>query len=281
MAITLVGLCGCGPGAVLPGAQDSGGTAPAPAADGGDAGPASGPDSGSDGGGAAPDGGQADAGPAVSFAAILSGDDESPPVTTGALGAAALSLSGTTLTYRITHSVPNGVAAEIRNSSGQVLFTLAPFGSAMTGTVTLGTQDAADLATGNLFVDVASRANPAGEIRGAISPGTSFHAALSGAAEVPPVTTAATGWSAFILNGSALSFHVVHDVATGTAAHLHAGAPTVAAGPLQVVFDYSSDISGQTTLTQAQVDDLTSGGLYVQVHSQANPGGEVRGQVGN
>jgi hypothetical protein len=275
-------MCACGVGDVVPSTHDSGGNAPGSAtADGGDGGSVNSVDSGSDGGDGAPDGGQGDAGLATSFAAILSGDDESPPVKTGALGAAAFSLSGMTLAYRITHSVQNGVAAEIRNASGQVLFTVAPLSSEMTGTVALGAQDVADLITGNLFVDVTSQTNTDGEIRGVISPGASFHAPLSGAAEVPLVTTTATGWSAFILNGTTLSFHVVHDVPTGTMAHLHAGAPTVAAGPLQVVFVYSTDISGQTTLTQAQVDDLTSGGLYVQIHSQAHPGGEVRGQVGN
>jgi hypothetical protein len=41
----------------------------------------------------------------------------------------------------------------------------------------------------------------------------------------------------------------------------------------------ASPIVGQTTLTQAQIDQLKQGLWYVNLHTAANPGGELRGQV--
>jgi hypothetical protein len=38
-------------------------------------------------------------------------------------------------------------------------------------------------------------------------------------------------------------------------------------------------IEGQATLTDAQLADLTAGRYYINVHTAANPGGEIRGQV--
>jgi len=36
---------------------------------------------------------------------------------------------------------------------------------------------------------------------------------------------------------------------------------------------------GTAVLTDAQIADLTAGKWYANIHTQANPGGEIRGQV--
>jgi hypothetical protein len=41
----------------------------------------------------------------------------------------------------------------------------------------------------------------------------------------------------------------------------------------------SSPAEGSATLTDAQAADLVAGKYYVNVHTAANPGGEIRGQV--
>ena len=41
----------------------------------------------------------------------------------------------------------------------------------------------------------------------------------------------------------------------------------------------ASPISGTATLTDAQAADLEAGKFYFNIHTAANPGGEVRGQV--
>ena len=72
-----------------------------------------------------------------------------------------------------------------------------------------------------------------------------------------------------------------------SAAHFH-NAPIGANGG--VVRDLGADFSGNTAsgiwtsmdaqpLTDALLKELLSGNLYVNVHTAANPGGEIRGQV--
>ena len=41
----------------------------------------------------------------------------------------------------------------------------------------------------------------------------------------------------------------------------------------------TSPYHGTATLTDAQIQDLEAGKWYVNVHTAANPGGEIRGQV--
>ncbi len=41
----------------------------------------------------------------------------------------------------------------------------------------------------------------------------------------------------------------------------------------------TSPVSGQATLTDAQAADLLAGRWYINLHTAANPGGEIRGQV--
>ena len=41
----------------------------------------------------------------------------------------------------------------------------------------------------------------------------------------------------------------------------------------------TSPVEGSATLTDAQAADLVAGKYYVNIHTAANPGGEIRGQV--
>ena len=41
----------------------------------------------------------------------------------------------------------------------------------------------------------------------------------------------------------------------------------------------SSPVEGSATLTDAQAADLMAGKYYINIHTAANPGGEIRGQV--
>jgi predicted lipoprotein with Yx(FWY)xxD motif len=65
------------------------------------------------------------------------------------------------------------------------------------------------------------------------------------------------------------------------AAHIHIGKPG-AAGPIAVPLcgPCASGARGQVTLTAAQAAAIRAGGAYVNVHTQKNPSGEIRGQVG-
>ena len=65
-----------------------------------------------------------------------------------------------------------------------------------------------------------------------------------------------------------------------TAAHFHvADTPGGNGPPVVPVASPASPISGTATLTDAQVADLEAGKWYFNVHTAANPGGEIRGMV--
>jgi CHRD domain len=106
---------------------------------------------------------------------------------------------------------------------------------------------------------------------------------LSGANEVPPVTTTAAGGGTITVGmDGAVSGGVTTTGIAATAAHIHeAGAGKN--GPVIVPMTKSGDnmwvIGAGAKLTDAQMASLKAGNLYVNVHSAANPGGEMRGQL--
>jgi hypothetical protein len=106
---------------------------------------------------------------------------------------------------------------------------------------------------------------------------------LSAAQEVPPNASPATGRATVTLDRSTrmLTWSVAYNGLTGpaTAAHIHNGAAGTN-GPVVVPFAVTpSPITGSTTLTDAQVQQLAAGTWYVNIHTAANPGGEIRGQL--
>ena len=80
----------------------------------------------------------------------------------------------------------------------------------------------------------------------------------------------------------ALTYNVTYEGLTGPAmaAHIHGPADPGANAPPVVPFpSAASPISGTATLTDAQAADLAAGKWYVNVHTAANRGGEIRGQI--
>lgn len=112
-----------------------------------------------------------------------------------------------------------------------------------------------------------------------------YIASLSGASEVPPVETEATGMAELMFDtGSmALTWTVTYEGLTGpaTAAHFHgpAGAGETAPPVIDLGSDLASPVEGSAILTDEQADMLASGQLYLNIHTEANPGGEIRGPV--
>ncbi len=111
-----------------------------------------------------------------------------------------------------------------------------------------------------------------------------FKANLSGGAEVPPKVTDGKGTTTATLDTATkmLTYSEDYTGLTGpaTAAHLHGPAEPGANAPVVVPFaSAASPIQGSTTLTDAQMADLMAGKLYANVHTAANPAGEIRGQL--
>jgi hypothetical protein len=109
-----------------------------------------------------------------------------------------------------------------------------------------------------------------------------FKADLSGASEVPPVTSAGRGTATASLDTATktLTWTVTYSGLTATAGHIHGPAAPGANAGVQVPFkDLASPIKGSATLTDAQISDLEAGKLYINLHTADNKGGEIRGQL--
>lgn len=105
---------------------------------------------------------------------------------------------------------------------------------------------------------------------------------LAGEQEVPPVKTAGKGDGTIIVgNDKTVSGSVTTSGIAGTAAHIHEGAAGIN-GPVIVPLTKAGDtysVPAGAKLTDAQFASFQAGNLYVNVHTAANPGGELRAQL--
>jgi hypothetical protein len=112
-----------------------------------------------------------------------------------------------------------------------------------------------------------------------------FAATLTGKDEVPPNSSAATGQVTAELETSerTLAYRATYKDLSGpaTMAHFHGpAAPGANAPPVVVVPNNGKlPIGGSVRLTPQEMDDLLAGKWYFNVHTAANPGGEIRGQL--
>jgi hypothetical protein len=115
---------------------------------------------------------------------------------------------------------------------------------------------------------------------------------MDGRQEVPANTSPATGSGTLILNaGDTLSYNIPYSglVAPYTASHIHGPAGPGTNAPVLIPLTNVQNPPGSTTsgtltgttpaLTAAQMGYLNNNFLYVNIHSQTFPGGEIRGQV--
>ncbi|MGH9338388.1 MAG: CHRD domain-containing protein [Acidobacteriota bacterium] len=112
---------------------------------------------------------------------------------------------------------------------------------------------------------------------------TTFNFLLRGSEEVPPVFTTAGGFCAATLNAAEteLDLRCFQNVENVTAAHIHNAAPGVAGGVIFPLDQTVNPIEATWQIPAEHVTNLKEGNLYVNVHSTAHPGGEIRGQIGN
>jgi hypothetical protein len=110
-------------------------------------------------------------------------------------------------------------------------------------------------------------------------------ATLDGASEVPANTSAGKGAADIDYDAATkkLSWKLTYSGLTGpaTAAHFHGPAEAGKNAGVVVAIPGAalSPAEGSATLTDAQAADLMAGKYYVNIHTAANPGGEIRGQV--
>jgi hypothetical protein len=270
--------------------------------------------------------------PQATFDTELSGDNEVPAVASDGSGYASVTLSEdeSSIDYRLyVRDLDEVVQAHIHvgapGENGPVaafLFGPADPPVASDGLLAEGTITEADLIptpgtfdgtmaqfvelirSGDTYVNVHTTTYAAGEIRGQLALASfDFSASLSGANEVPPVTTEGTGLATFSLNDSqtALDYTLItYGLEDTTAAHIHIGPPGVNGSVAAFLFGpEASGVTRDGLLAQGSVtaddlmpipgvfdgtmatliDHLRAGTAYVNVHTLANPAGEIRGQV--
>jgi hypothetical protein len=111
-----------------------------------------------------------------------------------------------------------------------------------------------------------------------------FKASLSGKSEVPANTTAGTGsvTATYDTDSKKLTWKGSYSGLTGpaTAAHFHGPAPEGKNADVMVpISPNGPSFEGSVTLNDAQAKALMDGDMYVNVHTAANKGGEIRGQL--
>jgi hypothetical protein len=111
---------------------------------------------------------------------------------------------------------------------------------------------------------------------------------LSGAQQVPPVQTPGSGNADLTYNPTTrmLGWNITYSGLTGpaTMAHIHGPAPAGKNAGVEVWLSKqgqpaTSPIKGEAVLTPEQAQQLMAGETYVNVHTAAHPGGEIRGQI--
>ncbi len=173
--------------------------------------------------------------------------------------------------------------------NGATLATLSGGPTHLSGAVGLSSAQIDEVRAGGLYVDVHTSAYPAGEVRAQVVPALSrFIAVLNGAKETPANGSAAVATGTLVVNpGNTVTYAITFAGLTAnvTVAHLHEGVagvagPIVAGMTLTTPVGTSGTFSGTTSaLTDVQIAKLRAGRMYVDVHSAAYGGGEIRGQV--
>ncbi|MGE5352419.1 MAG: CHRD domain-containing protein [Acidobacteriota bacterium] len=115
-----------------------------------------------------------------------------------------------------------------------------------------------------------------------------FTARLTGSQEVPADTSKASGTAAFTLTDSGLTYIIAVDsISKITDAHFHFGAPgDTGQALISILPSFRGNVAygvwktdDSVPLTQEIINALLSGKIYVNIHSETHPEGEIRGQV--
>lgn len=223
------------------------------------------------------------------FESMLSGAFEAPATNAStATGRAIIDYNAATgsLAYSVTVSGMVANAAHIHSGAagvpGGVIITLSGGPTSWSGSAFLPAAQLTNLLHDGLYVNVHSVAFPNGEIRGQIRAPRFYHGFLSGANEVPPVASAASALGRGTLAPSAGSFDnsITVTGTSGTSAHIH-DAPAGAPGALIFALSGGPTVFSSVTspMSNTQLIDLMSAGLYWNVHTAAFPDGELRDQI--
>lgn len=252
--------------------------------------------------------GQLKIAPDFGISMSLDGSQDVPALYVGGTGTgwAIFKPDSNVLVYRVTVA---GLTSSLTGShfhygaagtNGSVVFPFDMTDSTATGEWAFPDTMWTGLVTNQLYVNIHTSDHPAGEIRGqfTLEPTSQIflRASLDGTNSVPPAKSNGMGSAWAILtpsNGPTygsqipapyLTFRVTYaDLdSTFTDAHFHHGAAGTN-GP--VVEPITTDFKGNTGqgywsgIPDTLVDAMLSGDVYINIHSEAYPAGEIRGQL--
>jgi CHRD domain len=204
--------------------------------------------------------------------------------------------AGTVLTWQLSFSnlTGPGIAAHIHiaepGKPGPVVVPLCtPCTSGATGTANINATVLDAIQSNRAYVNVHTKTNPAGEIRGQLVSLASVKVAMRASQERPKpkgkVRRARGTFTATVTksgSSAVVAWRLTFSRLTGKsiAAHIHSGRRGVA-GPVIVPLcaPCRSGASGRATVDAAVLIALESGRAYVNVHTRKNPAGEIRGQL--
>ena len=231
------------------------------------------------------------------FATKLTGANEVPSVTTDAIGVASFLLNENRDAISVNVST-NGLSGDITGihihkaaagSNGDVVFDLTSaiqdnrVSMELTG---FNNTQLADMFSGQYYLNVHTAANPGGEIRGqiALEADVTYRADLDGMQSTPAGSPTAIGLATFNYTNvvNQLEINVLVSGLSGNinAAHLHVGAPGMAGGVVEDLspFIHENHIEG-IVFPSGYLEDLKAGNIYINIHTDAYPDGEIRGQL--
>ncbi|MCB0664853.1 MAG: CHRD domain-containing protein [Saprospiraceae bacterium] len=235
--------------------------------------------------------------PSLQINARCSGSNEVPAVTTDGYGLAVVTLASDMRSGELIFQA-SGLSGAITGihihegnagNNGPVIYNLTDFLDSNRVSVRLADQgdfSMAKLISGAYYLNVHTEQNPDGEIRGQFNLETDllFGGALSGENEVPTVNTDAMGYTSLAMSssGQSMTLTAIFENLSGSisGAHLHNAAM---GSNGMVVVDLTSFVSGNMIVVEitegVSLDELRAGNIYLNIHTELNPDGEIRAQL--
>ena len=251
--------------------------------------------------------GQIGLAPLEKYTSTLNGAQQVPSVSSAGTGTGTVLLNAAanqiTVNMSFSGLTSNAIAAHIHGpafagANAGVLFDFsavtpaATSGSIPEQTFAITPTQVTQLRAGQFYFNIHTGNFGGGEIRGQIllAPVRKFTATFTGAQEVPPTGSAATGSGSVLLHGTeeqiTASATFSNLGSNASAAHIHGPAPAGSeAGVLFPLDGVAAALSGlipdQTfAISSTQVSNLKAGQHYFNIHSATFPDGEIRGQIG-
>ncbi len=233
----------------------------------------------------------------IIITAKMSGSNEVPAVTTDAVGVATVHFNED-FTLAIVNATVSNLSSAFTGAhihegkpgeNGAVLLPLTndyKNGRLTSEIAVVDSTLIAQLINGELYLNIHTENNPAGELRGnlKLEAPESFGGFLSGEEEVPALEVAGTGVVSihYTPNTNVLEINALVDGLTGpiTGAHLHMAAEGENGGVVEGLTDF---LAGNAIKVKIQAGDyieaLRTGNIYLNIHTEANPSGELRAQI--